>query len=551
VDLYVTGADTDSVVAEGGSPRRGLGNLKIRPIGSSRLGHTVPLHLLPSNMSTYPGARLYSSSTSSSPPRSPDEQTAEGFQTDATPSPITTTSDGSESGFASLRGLFGEPRRSWSPPQASRHETDAIIDDAQSNKPDQEINSSNNFVDGDPFEDHPNNLFLNAEKEDAKAQAHEMLSSASATEEQSSAARTDQSAEQPINNTDASIMSNATSDNTNSFRPSPAVRIQRVASDDPFKTGSDNVIRKHFVLEGSDPHVEGANRLKEAPVQVRKASKGTKAPKPKPLPLWKVNSDDLKVQYRSNERVNPSVTPRQPAQAYNSPSTSQSLENVDQRPSDEGLSALSEIPADDPSSRSPSKPKADASSLTHLTSTGEAHMVDVGQKESTDRVAVAVGFVHFGNSKTCQLIKDNLNKKGDVLGVARIAGIMAAKRCSDIIPLCHPIPITKITLDVEAITTPNPSNVWFLKGGPVRRYGVVAVEARVHTRGQTGVEMEALTAVSGACLTVYDMCKAVDKDMVISGARVLYKAGGKSGVYLHEKFKDHPVNQKFIKRDLN
>jgi cyclic pyranopterin phosphate synthase len=550
VDLYVTGADTDSVVAEGGSPRRGLGNLKIRPIGSSRLGQAVPLHLLPSNMSTYSGARLYSSSTSSSPPRSSVEQTAEEIQTNVTPSPMPTTSDGSESGFASLRGLFGKPRRSWSPPQASRHETDAI-DDVQSNQPDQEINSSNNFVDGDPFEDHPNNLFLNAEKEDAKAQAHEMLSSASATEEQFSATRTDQSAERSMDNTDASIMSNATSDNTDSLRPSPAVRIQRVAYDDPFKTGLGNRTRKVAAQPSDSDHFDQDDRPKEAPVQIHKASKGTKAPKPKPLPLWKVNSDDLKVQYRSSERVNVSAMPRQPAQAHTPlPSTSQTPDNIEPGPYDEELSALSEIPADDPSSRYSSKPK-DASNLTHLTSTGEAHMVDVGQKESTDRVAVAVGFVHFGNSKTYRLIKENLNKKGDVLGVARIAGIMAAKRCSDIIPLCHPIPITKITLDVETITPLDAAHIWCLRTGPVTRYGVVAVEARVHTRGQTGVEMEALTAVSGACLTVYDMCKAVDKDMIISGARVLYKAGGKSGVYLHEKYKDYPVNERFIRRDLS
>jgi cyclic pyranopterin phosphate synthase len=528
MDLYDAGADTDLVVAEGNSPRRGLGNSRIRPISTSRLGQAVPLHLLQSNLPSYFGARLYSSSSSSSPPQSSDEQTAGESETNATtPSPIPTTPDGPEAGFASLRGLFGEPRRSWSPPQASSslsRETDAV-DNAQSNRPEQDINPSNNFVDGDPFEDHPNNLFLKAEKEDAKAQAHEMLSSASATEEHSNAALNTLSAEQPTDRSEAGIVSNATPTKPNSIEPSPGFQI-----------------RKHIALKEEWSHRKQVIPSREATVRSQQASKGTKAPKPKPLPSWKVDSDVLKGSPRSNEPVIRSVLSesagsRRPLQS----STSQAPGNVEPSPYNQEPLALSEVP----SSGQDSKLKTDTG-LTHLTSTGEAHMVDVGQKESTDRVAVAVGFVHFSNDKPYRLIEQNSNKKGDVLGVARIAGIMAAKRCSDIIPLCHPIPITKITLDVRTITAQEAHSIWLTRAGGPTRYGLVAVEARVHTRGQTGVEMEALTAASGACLTVYDMCKAVDKEMVISGARVLYKAGGKSGTYLHEKFNEHPVKEKFL-----
>jgi len=234
-----------------------------------------------------------------------------------------------------------------------------------------------------------------------------------------------------------------------------------------------------------------------------------------------------------------STKPRQPVQ---DDAQSSAIENVEQTLHDQQLLSAPNFKA---SSRH--LKLETGTSLTHLTSTGEAHMVDVGQKESTERVAVAVGFVQFSNDEPYRLIKENLNKKGDVLGVARIAGIMAAKRCSDMIPLCHPIPITKITVDVGTLS--NKLAFRLQRGLAVTRHGLVAVEARVHTRGQTGVEMEALTAVSNACLTVYDMCKATDKQMVILGVRVLYKAGGKSGVFLDEKYKDHPVNEKFIKTD--
>ncbi|MBY6081289.1 cyclic pyranopterin monophosphate synthase MoaC [Ruegeria arenilitoris] len=152
--------------------------------------------------------------------------------------------------------------------------------------------------------------------------------------------------------------------------------------------------------------------------------------------------------------------------------------------------------------------------LTHFDSDGQAHMVDVSDKDTTNRVAVAAGFVKMAQ-QTFEIISEGRAKKGDVLGVARLAGIMGAKKTPDLIPLCHPLPVTKVSVDL----TLDPD----LPG--------VQIEATVKTTGQTGVEMEALTAVSTAALTVYDMAKAVDKAMEIGGIRVLLKDGGKSGRY--------------------
>ncbi len=150
--------------------------------------------------------------------------------------------------------------------------------------------------------------------------------------------------------------------------------------------------------------------------------------------------------------------------------------------------------------------------LTHIGASGEARMVDVSEKEATTRVAVAEGRVAM-RPETLALILSGDAKKGDVLGAARIAGIMAAKRTHELIPLCHPIALTKVSLDL----TPDET----LPGLTVR------AEARTH--GQTGVEMEALTAVAVACLTIYDMAKAVDRGMRIEGVRLVEKRGGKSG----------------------
>ena len=155
--------------------------------------------------------------------------------------------------------------------------------------------------------------------------------------------------------------------------------------------------------------------------------------------------------------------------------------------------------------------------LTHFDAQGQAHMVDVSDKAVTSRVAVAAGWIKMA-PETFDIISEGRAKKGDVLGIARLAGIMGAKKTADLIPLCHPLPITKVAVDL----TLDPD----LPG--------VRIEATVKTTGQTGVEMEALTAVSTAALTVYDMTKAVDKAMEIGGIHVTLKDGGKSGRYQAE-----------------
>jgi len=152
--------------------------------------------------------------------------------------------------------------------------------------------------------------------------------------------------------------------------------------------------------------------------------------------------------------------------------------------------------------------------LTHFDAEGHAHMVDVSQKSHTARVAVAESAVQM-LPETLALVTEGRAKKGDVLGVARLAGIMGAKRCADLIPLCHPLPITKVSVDL----TPDDT----LPG--------IRIRAEVRTTGQTGVEMEALTAASVAALTIYDMLKAAEKSMTITATRVVLKDGGKSGRY--------------------
>jgi cyclic pyranopterin phosphate synthase len=157
---------------------------------------------------------------------------------------------------------------------------------------------------------------------------------------------------------------------------------------------------------------------------------------------------------------------------------------------------------------------AKSKTLTHLAKGGEAHMVDVSAKAVTERVARAEGRVVMAQ-KTLDLVLEGNAKKGDVLGAARIAAIMAAKKTHELIPLCHPLPVTKISVDIEA---------------DGKLPGLV-VRATVKVTGQTGVEMEALTAVSVACLTIYDMVKAVERGMRIEGIRLIEKSGGKSGRY--------------------
>ncbi|QXL84045.1 cyclic pyranopterin monophosphate synthase MoaC [Comamonas sp. NLF-1-9] len=155
------------------------------------------------------------------------------------------------------------------------------------------------------------------------------------------------------------------------------------------------------------------------------------------------------------------------------------------------------------------------SPLTHFDAQGQAHMVDVGAKRATHRIALATGRIRM-QPATLQQISAGSAKKGDVLAVARIAGIMASKKTSELIPLCHPIALTRVALDFE-----------LLEGE-----SAVQCSARTETVGPTGVEMEALTAVQVALLTIYDMCKAMDRGMVIEGVCLLEKHGGKSGSFL-------------------
>ena len=157
------------------------------------------------------------------------------------------------------------------------------------------------------------------------------------------------------------------------------------------------------------------------------------------------------------------------------------------------------------------------SRLTHIDDAGAARMVDVGDKAVTERVAVATATVNM-QAQTLSLLQHGSHKKGDVLAVARIAGIQGAKKCSDLIPLCHPLMLTSVNVDFR-IDVDN---------------CCVHVESRCKVSGKTGVEMEALTAVSAAALTIYDMCKAVDRGMEVTGVRLLSKSGGQSGDWLRD-----------------
>ncbi len=156
--------------------------------------------------------------------------------------------------------------------------------------------------------------------------------------------------------------------------------------------------------------------------------------------------------------------------------------------------------------------------LTHFNPAGEAHMVDVGEKPLTQRVAIAEGRIAM-QASTLELIQQGGHKKGDVLGIARIAGIMAAKKTAELVPLCHPLQLSSVKVDFESDASSND----------------VHCMATVKTTGPTGVEMEALTAVQIALLTIYDMCKAVDKGMRMCDIQLLEKQGGKSGTWVRDK----------------
>ncbi len=156
--------------------------------------------------------------------------------------------------------------------------------------------------------------------------------------------------------------------------------------------------------------------------------------------------------------------------------------------------------------------------LTHFDAGGAAHMVDVGEKTETHRVAIAEGRIRL-EPETLELIRSGGHKKGDVLGIARVAGIMATKRTAELVPLCHPLALTAVDLEFRLEEQPP----------------AVQCRARVETRGRTGVEMEALTAVQIALLTIYDMCKAVDRGMSMGDIRLAHKSGGRSGTWTRQE----------------
>jgi cyclic pyranopterin monophosphate synthase len=158
--------------------------------------------------------------------------------------------------------------------------------------------------------------------------------------------------------------------------------------------------------------------------------------------------------------------------------------------------------------------------LTHFNQSGDAHMVDVGSKALTERIAITEGFIRM-EAETLELIIAGNSKKGDVMAVARIAGIMACKKTADLIPLCHPLPITHVEIDLI----------------PDQAASGVRCQTTVKTTGQTGVEMESLCATQIALLTIYDMCKAVDRGMVIESVQLLKKEGGKSGTWQRSQSK--------------
>ncbi|KAH1985364.1 hypothetical protein KXV92_005258 [Aspergillus fumigatus] len=200
-----------------------------------------------------------------------------------------------------------------------------------------------------------------------------------------------------------------------------------------------------------------------------------------------------------------------------------------------------------PSSPSPSLPTTSDPDLPHLTPSQTVHMTQITEKPITARSATASCLVHFSNARPHELLRKGLTKKGDVFSVARIAGIMAAKKTPDLIPLCHPsIGITGVEVDVTLVDPaplPGPGSLpgSQASSGTRMRYGAMRVVATVSCAGRTGVEMEAMTATVGAALTVYDMLKAVDKGMVIGDVQLLEKKGGKSGHWVRdEQVKEDP-----------
>lgn len=265
--------------------------------------------------------------------------------------------------------------------------------------------------------------------------------------------------------------------------------------------------------------------------KMRQLRKQAKTPKPAKIRLTPSTSMGASMQANSQDRSRRPLTVRQiMRRAYSTSSRAPDALN-------QGLAAK-EQDCLAPASKPPPAPAAEPH-LPHLTSTGSAHMVSISAKSHTTRTAIAVGTVYFSNPTPLSLITSNSLKKGDVLSVSRVAGIMAAKKCPDIVPLCHPIPLTHVGVELRtfAATSPPASTSYAGRGNDEMGHGGVAIECKVACTGATGVEMEALTAVMGTALSVVDMCKAVDKFQRIGGVRVVLKEGGKSGTWREESWK--------------
>lgn len=412
-------------------------------------------------------------------------------------------------GFQSLTGLFSDqaPRRRYSRPEESRSES--------------VVRSSNANLEG---------------RNEAVQQQHDVDRAQNST---SGVGSTYFSTSMPSSADVAPAQ--ATESVTRGQRYTPP-QEEAIETSSPYRavpSGFDGPMIKKFVASAGawpkptlEPNFQGEQGLtvpRPAPgrrerIARRLRQQSQSQSQSQPSRPWGLSRDDMKTvdSLADPSAVSPNVETRAPVVA-----------NPTRKTDDQGLNNA----------------KAQkAQKLTHLTASGEAHMVDVGAKPASRRVAIAISNVRFSNPEPFRLIFENKNQKGDVLGVARVAGIMAAKRTADLIPLCHPISISKTEVD---ITLGAPGGlVPFSHSRTKSLYGYVAVRALVECTGPTGVEMEALTAASCASLTVYDMCKAVDREANIRNTKVVYKSGGKSGITADRHWGRAVGKDFFVERDL-
>lgn len=442
----------------------------------------LPVHLLPSQSAAHIQARAYSSSSGDQQPEKNDAKQID----ETTKSPPTTF------GFQSLSGLFQQPLRSrYSRP---REPFDQVA--AEDAKASLEQGASASGVGATFFQsstEAPPRSLQSVEGSDVSEQVATPTGRESETK----------------------VFTAANSD-------IPTTSSETIVSE--TQKPSSRRIRRHFTAGNSNHAFYKLGRLEEA-----KRRRAARVPNPYARSNTDGNPQARRVQSTAKTPARPWGLSGHKAEQHNQNAESQASATLPSADHDvaESASPLS-------IKTYGSTPPQPARALTHVRSSGEAHMVDVGDKAATKRVAIAFGTVRFSNTEPFRLIIENNNKKGDVLGVARIAGIMAAKRTSDLIPLCHPIALTKVELDIK-LEPSGIKNSWIRSSN----FGVVTIQALVECTGPTGVEMEALTAVSGAALTIYDMCKAVDKRMSLGTAFMVYKSGGRSGLFLNEAWYDH------------